>query len=121
MKFEELRTANKLRLIHFKNGKGKPAHESHDGSDWTIAEWTNAMAGEVGEACNVSKKIRRGDFDDDMELGIGLLLDEIADAVIYADLCCQRIGKKLEIAIVNKFNATSEKVGSPIHLSLDKN
>ena len=29
--------------------------------DWPLPYWGNALAGEVGEACNVIKKIMRGD------------------------------------------------------------
>ena len=29
--------------------------------DWSLAEWSNAMAGECGEACNLTKKMLRGD------------------------------------------------------------
>jgi len=43
-------------------------------------------------------------------------MDEIADMVIYADLLAQRLGRKLEDAIKNKFNQTSDKVGSDIKL-----
>ena len=32
---------------------------SHQLADWSEAEWTNAMAGEAGEACNLTKKIIR--------------------------------------------------------------
>lgn len=30
---------------------------------WTIADWSNAMAGEAGEAANVVKKLRRVQTD----------------------------------------------------------
>jgi hypothetical protein len=30
-------------------------------SDWSLAEWSNAMCGEAGETANITKKIRRGD------------------------------------------------------------
>ena len=116
MTFNELETANRLRLPQFKNRQGKPAHSQANGHDWSIAEWTNALAGEAGEACNIAKKLLRGDYGDDQELGIGELMDEIADVVIYADLVCQRVGRKLEIAVLNKFNEKSEQVGSEVRL-----
>lgn len=32
----------------------------HAGAEeWTASDWSNALAGEVGEACNVVKKVRR--------------------------------------------------------------
>lgn len=110
--FEQLQSANRLRLPKFKTKSGKIAHPEGDGSGWSIAEWTNAMAGETGEACNIAKKIIRGEYEDDPELGIGLLLDEIADVVIYADLVCQQLGRSLDIAVRNKFNEVSERVKS---------
>lgn len=114
--FEHLRTQNRLRLAEFKNRLGKRAHKTHDGSDWSIAEWTNALAGEAGEACNIAKKIIRGDYADDPELAIGELMDEIADVVIYADLVCQRMNRQLSIAVRNKFNEKSEQIGSSVML-----
>lgn len=116
MKFSDLEQANRLRLPQFKNRQGKPAHSQPDGHDWSIAEWTNAMAGEAGEACNISKMIIRGDYED-QELGIGELMDEIADVVIYADLVCQRMGRSLGTAVFNKFNKVSERVGSDVRLA----
>ena len=116
MQFSDLEDANRLRLPQFKNRQGKPAHSQPNGHDWSIAEWTNAMAGEAGEACNIAKKLIRGDYGDDEELGIGELLDEIADVVIYADLVCQRVNRKLEIAVHNKFNEVSERIGCDIIL-----
>jgi NTP pyrophosphatase (non-canonical NTP hydrolase) len=117
MKFSDLEQANRLRLPHFKNRQGKPAHSQKNGHDWSIAEWTNAMAGEAGEACNIAKKMIRGDYGDDVELGVGELMDEIADVVIYADLVCQRLNRRLETAVFNKFNEVSERVGSDIRLA----
>ena len=116
MKFSDLEQANRLRLPHFKNRQGETAHSQPNGHDWSIAEWTNAMAGEVGEACNVAKKLLRGDYGEDEELGIGELMDEVADVVCYADLICQRVGRHLDIAVFNKFNEVSERVGSYVRL-----
>ena len=31
-------------------------------NDWRLSQWSNALAGEVGESCNIIKKIERGDF-----------------------------------------------------------
>ena len=116
LKFADLENANRLRLPQFKNRKGEPAHSDPRGHDWSIAEWTNAMAGEAGEACNVAKKLIRGDYEGDIELGIGELLDEIADVVCYADLVCQRVGRSLEIAVRNKFNEVSDRIGVDVTL-----
>lgn len=72
----------------------------------------NELAGETGEACNVSKKLERE------RLGIrgsrdtlAHLAEELADVVICCDLIAMSAGFDLDVAVRNKFNATSEKVG----------
>lgn len=80
--------------------------------DWTIADWGNALAGEVGEACNVVKKMRRGDphwIPSD-------LAKELADVVIYADLLASQLDIDLGEAVREKFNEVSDRVDSPIKL-----
>jgi NTP pyrophosphatase (non-canonical NTP hydrolase) len=79
----------------------------------TLAYRGNELAGEVGEACNVIKKIDRE--------RIGLpgsrasrqqLAEELADVVICADLIAMDEGIDLfGEAVPAKFNTTSEKVG----------
>ena len=69
------------------------------------------LAGEVGEARNLIKKRRRGDIIDREDIA-----DELADAVIYVDHLCRRLGMSLEAAILRKFNTVSERVGSDIVL-----
>lgn len=70
----------------------------------------NELAGEVGEACNVIKKLERE------RLGIKgsrdtaeHLAEELADVVICVDLIAMHLGIDLNNAIRNKFNATSVK------------
>lgn len=72
----------------------------------------NELAGEVGEACNVIKKLERA------RLGIRgttatfeQLAEELADVVICADLIAMAEGIDLNDAVRRKFNATSEKYG----------
>lgn len=81
-------------------------------------EWGCAAAGEMGELCNVLKKIAReeqdigvkdvGRIDGDKQKAVA---DEAADVVIYLDLLLARCGLSLEEAIRSKFNETSRKVG----------
>lgn len=73
----------------------------------------NATAGEVGELCNVIKKIHRGDFSLEEANKKELLANEAADVVIYLDLLCQKAGIDLKTAIVNKFNKSSDQIGCP--------
>lgn len=79
---------------------------------WSPTDWACAMAGEVGEACNLVKKLRRGDEGIDVE-AIGR---ELADVVIYADLLAQRLGLDLGAEVIAKFNAVSDRVGSSVRL-----
>jgi NTP pyrophosphatase (non-canonical NTP hydrolase) len=72
----------------------------------------NELAGEVGEACNVIKKLDRE------RMGIRgskatreQLAEELADAIICVDLIAAAEGIDLEKAVRDKFNATSEKYG----------
>ncbi len=87
----------------------------------TLSYRGNEMAGEVGEACNVIKKLDRD------RLGIAgsratvaQLAEELADVVICADLIAMAAGIDLDAAVADKFNATSEKVGLATRLILPK-
>lgn len=77
----------------------------------------NELAGEVGEACNVIKKLERerlglkGSRTSVMELA-----DELADVVICADLTAMDAGIDLRTAIIHKFNETSRKNGLEVWL-----
>jgi NTP pyrophosphatase (non-canonical NTP hydrolase) len=98
-------------------GVNVPRCEAPDGfnhklESWSPAEWSNAMAGECGEACNLTKKLLRGDGPEIERIG-----DEIADVVIYADLLAARLGLDLGEAIRRKFNATSRKRGYSVLLA----
>lgn len=72
----------------------------------------NEMAGEVGEACNVIKKLERerqgwrGSRATKEQLA-----EELADVVHTAVLCAITAGIDLEPAVFDKFNSTSEKNG----------
>jgi len=76
------------------------------------------LAGEVGEACNVIKKLEReriglvGSRDTKEHLA-----EELADIVICTDLVAMDAGIDLDAAVVAKFNATSEKNGLTTRLS----
>lgn len=72
----------------------------------------NELAGEVGEACNVIKKLERermgirGSRDT-----VDHLAEELADVVICVGLIAMQYGINLDTAVARKFNGTSEKVG----------
>lgn len=88
-------------------------------ASWTLADWGNAMAGETGEACNVIKKIRRGDHP--LESMRGKLASELADVVLYCDLLASEAGIDLGEACARKFNEVSQRVGSKLSLNVLEN
>lgn len=82
------------------------------GNQLSLAYRGNELAGEVGEACNVIKKLERE------RLGIAgsrdtleHLAQELADVIICVDLVAMAAGIDMKEAVRSKFNATSEKVG----------
>lgn len=93
-----------------------------DNSEWSGADWSNAMCGEAGEAANVVKKMRR------FETGVAnagdpsypelhqMLAHEIADVFLYLNLLATYYGIDMEAAIIEKFNIVSEKQGFPERL-----
>lgn len=60
--FDALRGSNVRRLPEFKDRHGRVAHFRPDGSDWSDAEWLQAIVGELGEYANLRKKVTRGDL-----------------------------------------------------------
>jgi NTP pyrophosphatase (non-canonical NTP hydrolase) len=93
--------------------------------DWSLSQWSNAVAGETGELCNIIKKVERGDFhkrienaSDNTEYNNAYAAaqyreeigKEAADIVIYLDLLCSREGIDLGAEIVKKFNEVSDRV-----------
>lgn len=95
----------------------------HNLNDWSLMEWGAATAGEVGEACNKAKKIKRitqnikgnkdyenfGNLKDDMAR-------EIIDGMIYSFLWLSAAGYNAEELIVKVFNAKSDEIGSDIKI-----
>lgn len=137
--FNNLRIANRLRLPQFKNKLGERAHHSTngnehsvDGSDWSPAQWLQALVGELGEFANIRKKYERGDLTfEQYEIEAN---KEIADIMTYLDLLALRCldpakrdverlgfahktGIDLGAATVAKFNEVSIRVGSTIFLA----
>jgi NTP pyrophosphatase (non-canonical NTP hydrolase) len=114
LSFTDIRTKNVLR---------SERDWKHKLSDWSIAEWGNALAGECGEACNVMKKILRIDQNIRVELAektreqyVEELAEELADVFLYLDLTAAAAGIDLQQAIICKFNKKSAQIGSSIIL-----
>jgi NTP pyrophosphatase (non-canonical NTP hydrolase) len=88
-------------------------------NDWSSLEWAGAASGEVGEATNVAKKIRRLDFKSVTSRNHNIdglrqdLADEISDALTYLDILAAQNGIDLEEAMKKKFNEVSERVAYP--------
>jgi NTP pyrophosphatase (non-canonical NTP hydrolase) len=101
MDLKTLRNANVARDVEW--GEGQAFGLSYRG---------NELAGEVGEACNVLKKLdreRRGLVGSRATLEQAA--DELADVIICADLAAMELGINLAEAVARKFNKTSEKYG----------
>jgi NTP pyrophosphatase (non-canonical NTP hydrolase) len=97
LKFADLRLANLARCYEV----------FHALEDWSPTDWGTAVAGEVGEALNLVKKLRRGEPVERNAIG-----GELADAVIYIDLLAARLGIDLGRAVAYKFNRVSERRGA---------
>lgn len=104
--YETLRDANEARNAEWTKGEGT-----------SIVFKGNELAGEVGEACNVIKKLyreRQGWVGSRATLND--LAEELADVVICADLIAMDEGIDLDAAVRAKFNKTSEKYGLSVRL-----
>lgn len=104
--FTSLREANAARQVLWNGGE----HKSN-GPLYAATE----LAGEVGELCNVVKKLERE------KRGLagsratrGQLEDEIGDVLICLDLLASEYGVDINVAAGRKFNKTSEKLGFPV-------
>lgn len=97
--------------------------------EWSVTDWATATVGELGEACNAIKKLRRietgaqnindpGRQLTEREAAVRAIGEELADTIIYLDLLAQRLGIELECEVVNKFNKTSERYGFPERLAI---
>lgn len=139
--FQQLREASVRRLPQFKDKHGRLAHpqlvehgsdcglssfanscgssckQLKPGSDWSLGEWMCALTGEVGEAANVIKKIRRGDVTlDEVRED---LASELADIQIYLDLLAFQCDIDLGAATITKFNQVSLRVKADVMLTPD--
>jgi NTP pyrophosphatase (non-canonical NTP hydrolase) len=78
----------------------------------TLSYRGNELAGEVGEACNIIKKLERERMGiAGSRANLADLAEELADVIICADLIAMQLGIDLNRAVAEKFNKTSEKVG----------
>lgn len=105
LKFSELFEANTAR------------QKEWGGENLSIEYFGNALAGEVGEACNVIKKIARerlglkGSTSTTEKLGL-----ELADAIVYIFLIAKKENIDLADAVMAVFNTKSEELGFNTYL-----
>ena len=91
-----------------------------------LTYWTTALAGEVGERCNMIKKmqrVERGGLDGGSsytakDISKEMLKEEIGGIAIYLDLLASLLDIDLEEAIMDTFNSKSEKYGFPQFLEI---
>ena len=119
-KFDALLTFSKLRAANILRCEKDWKHSL---AGWSVAEWGNAAAGDLGEACNVAKKMLRWDHNIRTELAAKSreeykkdLAQEIADTLIYLDLWTASEGISLEEAVRTAFNNKSDEIGSEVKI-----
>jgi hypothetical protein len=115
--FSDLDKANNKRLASGAFQRGEQLHSSLD--DWNELEWCGAVCGEAGEAANKAKKLRRGDYDNDVDAKLAAEYDlakELADTIIYASLAIQRLGFSTGAMVAAAFNDKSKQIGSGVLL-----
>ncbi len=86
-----------------------------------LTSWTTALAGEVGELCNMIKKLQRverggvdgGSSYQAKDITKEMLKEEIGGIAIYLDLMASLLDIDLSEAIVDTFNQKSEHLGFP--------
>lgn len=113
LNFDELRAINVLRCEEVFH----PVHS------WSPTDWATAFAGEAGEACNFVKKLRRHEDGNNTakdpqtaQACIDAIAGELADTIIYADLLAARLGINLGVAVLEKFNEVSDRMGATYRL-----
>lgn len=94
-------------------------HPGFPDDGWTGSDWSNAMAGEAGETCNVVKKLRRNQFgivQAAADTGPDLrakLATEIGDTFLYLDLLAQFYGLDMAVCVAETFNRVSRRENFP--------
>lgn len=86
--FNTLRGANRARLPQFRNKRGARAHSEPDGSDWSPAQWLQALLGELGEFAEVRRMYELGELSHKQYAE--LAAKELADVQTYLDLTALR-------------------------------
>lgn len=103
--FDQLRLANQTRAVEWRQGR--------DADTVPLTFATTELAGEVGELCNIIKKVERHELG--LRGGVSPhdawenICEEVGDVVICIDLIAMKLDIDLSGAIRHKFNKTSDK------------
>jgi NTP pyrophosphatase (non-canonical NTP hydrolase) len=104
--------AMNLTLADLREANVKRENEWDPGAVQTLEFYGNELAGEVGEACNVIKKLARERLGlRGSRATVSQLAGELADILICVDLVAMRAGIDLTSAVRETFDATSTKYG----------
>jgi len=93
-----------------------------DTSLWSLSDWAVEFGGEAGELLDALKKLNRlrAGFDDKRNLTElqckRAIAKEVGDVVISLQLFCNQLDIDVDVAVRDKFNETSEKLGLPHRL-----
>ena len=99
--------------------RAKDGFKCYDNQPLTY--WTTALAGEVGELCNMIKKLQRvekggadgGSSYTAKDITKEMLKEEIGGIAIYLDLLASLLEIDMEDAIIDTFNSKSARMGFP--------
>jgi NTP pyrophosphatase (non-canonical NTP hydrolase) len=106
LSFASLRAANDTR---------QPQWET--GAEFSLEYLGCALAGEVGEACNIIKKLVRAQLTPKGTRATDeQLASELADCIIYIDLIARKKNINLSEAVISKFNLVSKKFDLGVEL-----
>lgn len=136
----KIRYPTDLRFTDFSSFcRARTAEWDGSGDTWTLSDWFMALGGEVGEAMNVAKKMRRvetklaelrsymkphesahihqeAELIEQHKTLRAQLADELADVMAYLDIVAWKANIPWPKAIIDKFNAVSDREGLDYHI-----
>ncbi len=105
--------------------------------EWSTMQWACALCGEAGEFANKAKKLWKvikeieglfsreslirhdityDELEEEREYLVDSMAEELADVLIYVDLCAQHLNVDLQEVLILKFNKKSLEVKSSVFL-----
>jgi NTP pyrophosphatase (non-canonical NTP hydrolase) len=116
---------NYINLKKFSEINWERSEDFQPGANWDTADWFTAIMGELGEAANFAKKMRRLTDEDgfverenyvEYDKLKGELENELADTFCYIDLLATHLDINLEKSVINKWNEVSLRKDYPMIL-----